>query len=134
MPRLPHSRLPRRCRFQRPFRRVPEFGQSELLLSVVENELIRLDLIGRMGGGRLGDEIDFGARGAGDEHVGRRLERLVDGLPRQVASAALSLRLVLRGIVGSCVVSRLLWSWCRFRSGGQKRGLVILEEGWPLLR
>lgn len=59
---------------------------------------------------------------------------MVDGLPRQVASAALSLRLVLGGIEGSCVVSRLLWFWCRFRSGGQKRGLVILEEGWPLLR
>ena len=58
-------------------------GRSELLLSAVENVLIRLDWIGREGGGRLGDEIDFG--GAEVEPVeGLRLEWVVDGQDKRI--------------------------------------------------
>jgi hypothetical protein len=58
-------------------------GRSELLLSAVGNGSIRLDSVERLGGGGLGDEIDFG--GAEVEPVeGLRLEWVVDGQDKRI--------------------------------------------------
>ncbi len=83
------------------------FEQSELLRNAVGNVLIHLELVEEMGGGRMGDEIEF--EGAGIESVvGRLLEWAVDEQDERIAWEVLRPCQVLMEIAESFVVGRRL--------------------------
>ena len=50
------------------------FGQSELLPNAVGNGSTRLELVEMVGGGRLGNEVDFEGAAEVESVIGRRLD------------------------------------------------------------